>query len=88
MVEPHAPTSPADAAYDRGDMEIGEHRSTYRAFDGLVRFGGLAVAGLILFLTLMFCTRVGFIGAAAPTVILLIAGGIFLRKQPASVDTL
>lgn len=86
MAEPHA--APADAAYERGDMEIGEHRSTYRAFDGLVRFGSLAVAGLVLFLALAFCTGVGFIGAAAPTAVLLVAGGIFLRKQPASVDTL
>ena len=87
MVEPHA-ASPDDDAYERGDMEIREHRSTYRAFDGLVRFGGLGVAGLLLFLTLMFCTTVGFIGAAVPTAILLVAGGVFLRKQPASVDTL
>ena len=88
MVEPHPANAPAGAEYERGDMEIGEHRSTYRAFDGLVRFGGLAVAGLLLFLTLMFCTTVGFFGAIVPTGLLLIAGGIFLRKQPASVDTL
>ena len=87
MAEPHAtPAAPADAA--RGDMEIGEHRSTYRAFDGLVRFGSLAIAGLVLFLTLQFCTAAGFIGAAVPTVILWVAGAVFLRKQPASIDTL
>ncbi len=85
MVQPQAPAS---ADHTRGEMEIGEHRSTYRAFDGLVRFGSLAIAGLLLFLTLMFCTRVGFVGALVPTLILLVAGGIFVRKQPASVDTL
>ena len=86
MAEPHAAPDPTD--YARGDMEIAEHRSTYRAFDGLVRFGSLGLAGLLLFLTLLFCTAIGFIGAAVPTVVLLVAGGIFLRKKPASVDTL
>ena len=86
MAEPHAAHPQAD--HTRGDMEIGEHRSTYRAFDGLVRFGSLAVAGLLLFLTLMFCTRVGFIGAVVPVAIMLAAGAVFLRNKPASVDTL
>lgn len=86
MAEPAS--APSQADYERGDMEIGEHRSTYRAFDGLVRYGSLGVAGLLLFLTLMFCTRMGFIGAAVPTAILLIAGAVFLRSKPASVDTL
>lgn len=86
MAEP--PSAPSQTEYSRGAMEINEHRSTFRAFDGLVRFGSLGVAGLLLFLTLNFCTRVGFIGAAVPTGILLIAGVIFLRSKPASVDTL
>ena len=85
MAEPHA-AHPDDASTDA--MEIDEQRSTYRAFDSLVRFGSLGVAALLLFLTLNFCTRVGFIGAAVPTVILLGAGLVFLRAKPASVDTL
>ena len=84
MAEPTSAPSATD--YSRGEMEINEHRSTYRAFDGLVRFGSLGVAGLLLFLTLNFCTRIGFIGAAVPTAILLIAGAVFLRNKPASVD--
>ena len=86
MADSHADPDTTD--YARGDMEIGEHRSTYRAFDGLVRYGSLGVAGLILFLSILFCTRAGFLGAAAPTAILLIAGAVFLRNKPASVDTL
>ncbi len=81
-----------EAAYDpaapRGEMTIGEQSSTYRAFDGLVRWGSLAIASLLLFLVLMFCTRVGFIGAAAPVAILLVAGAVFLRSKPPSIDTL
>lgn len=84
MAEPDAAEPETD--YARGDMEIAEHRSTYRAFDGLVRYGSLGVACLLLFLTLKFCTALGFIGAAAPVVILLGAGLLFLRSKPASVD--
>lgn len=76
-----------DAAPDsQAPMEICEQRSTYRVFDGLVRWGSLAVAGLVLFLTILFCTRAGFFGAAAPTFILVVAGVVALRKQPASID--
>lgn len=86
MAEPHAAHSHSELT--ASSMEIGEQRSTYRAFDGLVRYGSLGVAALVLFLTVMFCTRAGFFGAAIPTVILLIAGAVFLRSKPASIDTL
>lgn len=66
-------------------MDITEQASTYRAFDGLVRWGSLAVAGIVLFLTLLCCTKAGFFGAAIPTAILLVAGFLFLRS-PTSID--
>ena len=84
--------SDPDVAYDpkapRGEMAIPEQSSTYRAFDGLVRWGSLGVAALILFLTLNFCTRAGFFGALIPSVILVGAGVAFLRSKPPSIDTL
>lgn len=79
--EPHA-------APDAGSMDVTEQRSTYRVFDFLVRWGSLGVASALLFLTLLFCTAVGFFGAAIPTVILLVAGIVVLRKAPMSIDTL
>lgn len=75
-------------AYLHGRMEIEEQDATYRAFDGLVRWGSLAIASLMLFLVMMFCTKAGFIGSAIPVVILAAAGVWFLRKQPPSIDTL
>ena len=96
MAEPAAADSdsssgPADqdaVDYLRGGMPVAEQDSTYRAFDGLVRFGSLGIASLLLFLVLMFCTGAGFFGAVAPAVILAAAGGWFLRKAPPSIDTL
>lgn len=81
--EPHAAS-----AHTPGEMEIVEQTSTYHVFDNLVRWGSLAVAALVLFLSIMFCTRAGFLGAAVPTVILLIAGVVALRKAPTSLETL
>ena len=74
------------ASDDHASMEITEQRSTYQVFDGLVRWGSLGVAALLLFLTLLFCTRVGFFGALVPTAIMLGAGLFALRKQPTSLD--
>ena len=76
------------AASEDGAMEITEQRATYRVFDVLVRWGSLGVASAILFLTLLFCTAVGFFGALVPTLILLGAGVAVLRKAPPSIDTL
>ena len=83
MAEPHAAP---DHAHASPSMEIVEQRSTYHAFDGLVRWGSLAVAALILFLTLMFCTGAGFFGAAVPAAILVAVGVFALRKAPTSID--
>ena len=76
--EPTAPHSES--------MDITEQTSTYHVFDGLVRWGGLAVASLVLFLTLLCCTAVGFIGALVPVAILVAAGVWFLRA-PTSLET-
>ena len=76
--------------HHRGEMDIAEQVNTFEnVFDkGLLRMGSLAVACLVLFLTLTFCTPAGFIPAAIITVVLAIAGAIFLRKQPTSDQTL
>ena len=79
--EPHAPD------FTPGEMEIAEQTSTYHVFDALVRWGSLTTAALLLFLTIMFCTRAGFIGAAVPTAILVAIGVAVLRKAPTSLET-
>ncbi len=77
-------------AYLRGHMPIAEQVATYeKVFDKfLVRMGSLFVACLVLFLTITFCTAAGWFPAAVVTVILAVAGGWFLRRQPTSDQTL
>lgn len=65
--------------YHRGDMDIHEQAKTYEFVMGLTKWGSLAVAVLVLFLTLWFCTGAGFLGALASAIVLAVLGGVFLR---------
>jgi hypothetical protein len=70
--------------YQRGKMDISEQAATFAAFNGMTKWGSLAVATLLLFITLLFCTPAGFAGSAIPAVVLLVAGIFFLREKPAT----
>jgi hypothetical protein len=74
----------ADATHDyhRGEMDIAEQTSTYALVMGITKWGSLAVAALILWLTLWFCTPTGFLGATVAAVVLIAAGVFFLRAKP------
>lgn len=68
--------------YHRGEMDIQEQAATFAAFNNMTKWGSLAVAVLLLFITLLFCTSAGFIGSAIAAVALLAAGVFFLRDKP------
>lgn len=71
--------------YHRGEMDISEQSATYAAFGKMTKWGSLAVATLLLFITLLFCTPAGFIGSAIAAVVLLVLGVVLLREKPATV---
>jgi len=70
-----------DTTFHHGGMDIREQRSTYDFFMGLTKWGSLAVAALVLFLTLAFCTPAGAGGAIVISVIVLALGVWGLRKR-------
>ena len=70
-----------DSTFHHGDMDIREQRATYDFFMNLTKWGSLAVAALVLFLTLWFCAGAGLGGAIAAAVILLVLGIVGLRKR-------
>ena len=70
--------------YHRGEMDIHEQASTYAAFGKMTKWGSLAIATLLLFVTLLFCTPTGFIGSAIAAVVLLVLGVVALKEKPAS----
>ena len=75
--------------HSRGHMDISEQTSTFEnVFDkGLLRMGSLAVACLILFLTIAFCTAAGWFTALIVTGIVALIGAVVLRKAPTSAET-
>ncbi|HWA64115.1 MAG TPA: aa3-type cytochrome c oxidase subunit IV [Caulobacteraceae bacterium] len=68
--------------YHHGDMNVTEQQASYQLFMGLTKWGSLAVAVVVLALTLWFCLGVGFFGGAIPAVVLLVLGVLFLREKP------
>ena len=70
-----------DTTFHHGAMDIREQRSTYDFFMGLTKWGSLAVAALLLFLTLAFCTPTGVGGAIVVSAIVLALGAWVLRKR-------
>ena len=67
--------------YHRGDMDIHQQEATYELVMNLTKWGSLAVAVSVLFLTLWFCTKAGFLGALAASVVVTVAGAFFLRGR-------
>jgi hypothetical protein len=67
--------------YTPGHMDIREQSSTYALFGALTKWGSLLTAVIILFLTLLFCTKAGFLGALAAAVVVAVIGVLLLRDK-------
>jgi Bacterial aa3 type cytochrome c oxidase subunit IV len=68
--------------YHRGEMDIHEQAATYDAFGKMTKWGSLAVAVLLLTITVWFCTSAGFLAGAIAGFVLAAAGVFFLREKP------
>lgn len=68
--------------YHRGEMDISEQVSTFNLFNGLTKWGSLALACLLSMLVLWFCTPAGFVGGFTTAAVLLVLGLVFLREKP------
>ncbi|MGV3578491.1 aa3-type cytochrome c oxidase subunit IV [Brevundimonas sp.] len=82
MADHHSPTEHADHdadAYVHGAMTIEEQTSTYALFMGMAKWGSLAIAALLLFLTLWFMPAGSFFTGLIGAVVLFVAGFFFLK---------
>lgn len=86
MAEPHNPaTAEADAdarAYVHGEMAVNEQVSTFALFMGLTKWASLAIAVLVLFLTLWFHPGGSFIAGLIGGAALGVAGWFALKSKP------
>ena len=67
--------------YHRGDMDVQEQVSTYHLFVMMAKWGSLALAALLVFLVLVFCTPTSFIGAFIVGVVIAVGGFVVLKEK-------
>lgn len=82
----HTPHDAADhdaEAYVRGSMTIEEQRQTWDLFMGMTKWGSLAVAALLLLLTLWFMPNGSLMTGLIGAVVLAVAGFFFLKSPKA-----
>ena len=68
--------------HTHGQMDIAEQSASFDLFIKFTKWGSLAVAVMVLWATLMFCTSTGFVGSVVASLVLLAAGVWFLREKP------
>lgn len=70
--------------YQRGSQEISEQVATYALFQGMAKWGSLATAAVLLFLTLSFMYGGSIITGLIAGVALFAVGWFFLRSKPSA----
>jgi hypothetical protein len=70
--------------HTHGQMDIREQEASFKGFMLMSKWGSLAVAVIVLFATLTFCTETGWFGSAISSVIVLALGIFLLREKPAT----
>jgi hypothetical protein len=67
--------------YHRGEMDIHEQVSTFHLVMNITKWGSLAVAAGVLFLTIWFCTPAGFGSAFVSAAVVVVIGVMALRGR-------
>lgn len=86
MADPHHAYDQHDAHgdYVRGSQEISEQQATFHAFMGMSKWGSLAIAAALAFLTIWFMPGGSFFGGLIAAVVLSVAGWFLLKKPKSS----
>ena len=79
MAERATDVEPID--YTLGTMDISEHKATFNVFIGLVKWGSVGTASLLLFLTIWFGTEAGFFTALIVAAVVLFGGVALLKAK-------
>ncbi|MBC7669431.1 aa3-type cytochrome c oxidase subunit IV [Caulobacter sp. DWR2-3-1b2] len=70
--------------YNRGEMNIHEQAATFEGFGKFTKWGSLAIATLLLTITVWFCTDAGPLAGFGAGIALAVLGFLALREKPAS----
>jgi hypothetical protein len=66
--------------YHHGEQDIQEQQETFHAVMAATKWSIVALAALIAFLALWFCTAAGFFDALLAAVVIVVVGVVFLRR--------
>jgi len=78
MADPHAS---GDTSYQRGSQEISEQVSTFHLVMGLTKWGSLAIAAVLAFLTIWFMPGGNFFAGLIVAVVMIAVGILALREK-------
>jgi hypothetical protein len=78
MADPHAS---GDTSYQRGSQEISEQVSTFHLVMGLTKWGSLAIAAVLAFLTIWFMPGGNFFAGLIVAVVMIAVGVLALREK-------
>jgi len=67
--------------HHRGEMDIHEQQRTYHAFLVLSKWGSLLIIVGVLFFSMLFAVKAGFLGSAATAFVVLVLGIVLLREK-------
>lgn len=68
--------------YHRGEMDVHEQASTYHAFLLMSKWGSLALAVVLVWAVICFCTGAGFLAAVISAFVVGVVGILVLREKP------
>jgi hypothetical protein len=80
MADPHHASDNHDD-YVRGSQEISEQVSTFHLFMNMAKYGSLAIAATLAFLTIWFMPNGSFFGGLIAAAVLMGGGIWFLRPK-------
>jgi hypothetical protein len=70
--------------YHRGEQDIHEQQATFQLVMTATKWSIVALAALITFLALWFCTAAGFFNALLVAVVITVVGVVALRERPST----
>jgi hypothetical protein len=70
--------------YHRGEQDIHEQQATFELVMSATKWSIVALAALISFLALWFCTAAGFFNAFLVAVVITVVGIVALRERPST----
>lgn len=68
--------------YHRGEMDIHEQVATFHLVMGITKWGCVALAAILAWAVLWFCTSAGFMAGLITAVVIVALGVTLLRSKP------